>query len=62
MSNTESRPLRFAQLPPLPLECGELLPHATMAFHLDGTLSARRDNVILVLHALTGSADAAGKQ
>jgi homoserine O-acetyltransferase len=57
---TETRQLRFAQLPPLPLECGELLPHATMAYHLDGQLSMRRDNVVLVLHALTGSADAAG--
>ena len=57
---TETRPLRFAQLPPLPLECGRMLPHATMAYHLDGTLAPARDNVILVLHALTGSADAAG--
>ena len=60
MSTTEIRQLRFAQLPPLPLECGEVLPHATMAYHLDGTLSPRRDNVVLVLHALTGSADALG--
>lgn len=57
---TETRRLRFAQLPPLPLECGETLSHVTMAYHLDGTLNAARDNVILVLHALTGSADAAG--
>lgn len=56
----ETRQLRFAQLPPLPLECGEMLPRATMAYHLDGALSTRRDNVIVVLHALTGSADAAG--
>ena len=54
------RPLRFAQLPPLPLECGEVLPHPTVAYHLDGTINAARDNVVLVLHALTGSADAAG--
>ena len=54
------RPLRFAQLPPLPLECGEWIQHPTIAYHLDGDLSPRRDNVILVLHALTGSADAAG--
>jgi len=57
---SETRQLRFAQLPPLPLECGEMLSRATMAYHLDGQLSPRRDNLILVLHALTGSADAAG--
>lgn len=55
-----SRPLRFAQLPPFPLECGEQLPHATMAYHLDGELNAARDNVVVLLHALTGSADAVG--
>ena len=54
------RTLRFAQLPPFPLECGEQLPHATVAYHLDGEINAARDNVILVLHALTGTADAAG--
>lgn len=31
-----------------------------MAYHLDGAPSPARDNVVLVLHALTGSADAAG--
>lgn len=54
------RTLRYAQLPPIPLECGEQLPHATVAYHLDGALNETRDNVILVLHALTGTADAAG--
>lgn len=54
------RPLRFAQLPPLPLDGGAVLPHPTVAYHLDGTVNAARDNVVLVLHALTGSADAAG--
>ncbi len=32
-----------------------------IAYHVDGTLSAQRDNVVLVLHALTGSPDAAGE-
>jgi homoserine O-acetyltransferase/O-succinyltransferase len=59
-TSSPERPLRFAQLPPLPLECGEWLPHPTIAYHLDGSLAPRRDNVILVLHALTGSADATG--
>jgi homoserine O-acetyltransferase len=55
------RALRVESLPPLPLDSGEQLRHARMAFHLDGTLAPRRDNVVLVLHALTGSADAAGE-
>lgn len=55
------RPLRFAQLPPLPLDCGTVLRAATVAYHLDGALSPRCDNVVVVLHALTGSADAAGE-
>lgn len=55
---TPDRPLRFAQLPALPLENGELLPHPTIAYHFDGPLTPERDNVIVVLHALTGSADA----
>lgn len=37
-----------------------MLVGATVAYHLDGAINARRDNVVLVLHALTGSADAAG--
>ena len=60
LSTTTPRPLRFAQLPPFPLECGEQLRHATVAYHLDGELNAARDNVILVLHALTGTSDAVG--
>ncbi len=52
------RPLRFAQLPALPLESGEMLAHPTIAYHFDGPLAPARDNVVVVLHALTGSADA----
>ncbi|MBL8998128.1 MAG: alpha/beta fold hydrolase [Gemmatimonadales bacterium] len=54
------RPLRCVPLPALPLEGGDLLRGATMAYHLDGVPSPARDNVVVVLHALTGSADAAG--
>lgn len=54
------RELHRASLPPLPLECGVHLRNAHLAYHLDGELSPQRDNVVLVLHALTGSADAAG--
>lgn len=55
-----ARTLQRLTLPPLPLDSGETLAGATMAFHCDGTLAPRRDNAIVVLHALTGSADAAG--
>lgn len=55
-----ARALRHVALPPLPLEGGGALRQARIAFHLDGRLSDARDNVVLVLHALTGSADAAG--
>jgi len=54
------RALTRAALPPLPLDGGAVLRDPTVAFHLDGTLSTARDNVVVVLHALTGSADAAG--
>ena len=39
------------------LECGAVLEDVRQAFVLDGTVNAARDNVVLVLHALTGSAD-----
>lgn len=55
-----ARAIHAEALPPLPLECGEVLHDAVLAYHLDGRLSARRDNVIVVLHALTGNADARG--
>lgn len=55
-----SRRLHRLALPPLALDSGAMLRDATLAYHLDGRLNARRDNVVLVLHALTGSADAAG--
>jgi homoserine O-acetyltransferase len=53
------RTLHRAALPALPLESGKVLRTAEIAYHLDGRLSAARDNVVLVLHALTGDADAA---
>jgi homoserine O-acetyltransferase len=42
------------------LESGEVLHDVEQAYHLDGALNGERDNVVLVFHALTGSADAAG--
>lgn len=57
---SSSRPTRRLDLPPLALDSGRMLAGATLAYHLDGAVNTRRDNVVLVLHALTGSADAAG--
>lgn len=43
------------------LESGEVLRGVVQAYHLDGALNEARDNAVLVFHALTGSADAAGE-
>jgi homoserine O-acetyltransferase len=42
-----------------PLECGATLPEISIAYHTYGELNEKRDNVIWVFHALTGSSDAA---
>ena len=55
-----TRALRTIAVPSFTLETGEVLRDLRQAYHLDGTLNARRDNLVLVFHALTGSADAAG--
>lgn len=44
----------------LPLESGGRLGPITLAYETYGTLSERRDNAILVLHALSGDAHVAG--
>jgi homoserine O-acetyltransferase/O-succinyltransferase len=52
---------RFLDLPrPLALDCGRTLPHVRIAYETYGRLSPARDNVILVCHALSGDAHAAG--
>jgi homoserine O-acetyltransferase len=52
---------RHLDLPdPLRLDCGRDLHPVRVAYETYGTLSARRDNVILVCHALSGDAHAAG--
>jgi homoserine O-acetyltransferase len=52
---------RFLDLPrPLPLDCGRELSPVRVAYETYGRLSARRDNVLLVCHALSGDAHAAG--
>jgi homoserine O-acetyltransferase/O-succinyltransferase len=47
-------------LRPLPLDCGRALEPVRIAYETYGTLSPARDNAILVCHALSGDAHAAG--
>lgn len=54
------RELHVQHLDEFGLESGEVLRDVRQAYHLDGALNEERDNVVLVFHALTGSADAAG--
>jgi homoserine O-acetyltransferase len=54
-------PHRLHVTEPLSLECGRVLPGHTVSFETYGTLSAARDNAILVCHSLTKGAHAAGR-
>src|ERR671912_680624 len=52
---------QYLELPvPLRLDCGRSLHPIRIAYETYGTLSPARDNVILVCHALSGDAHAAG--
>jgi len=52
---------RFLDLPdPLPLDSGATLAPVRIAYEMYGTLAPTKDNVILVCHALSGDAHAAG--
>src|ERR1700678_202533 len=52
---------QYLDLPkPVRLDCGRDLHPIRVAYETYGTLSPRRDNVILVCHALSGDAHAAG--
>ena len=57
---TATRATRTLSEPSFTLESGEVLHDVRQAYHLDGTLNAARDNLVIVFHALTGSPDAAG--
>jgi homoserine O-acetyltransferase len=54
------RKLHVQHVPHFALECGTVLENVRQAYYLDGALDARRDNLVVVFHALTGDADAAG--
>src|SRR5215468_1001076 len=52
---------RYLDLPkPVLLDCGQELQPVRVAYETYGALSPERDNVILVCHALSGDAHAAG--
>lgn len=52
---------RYLDLPePVQLDCGRKLHPVRVAYETYGALSPQRDNVILVCHALSGDAHAAG--
>ena len=52
---------KFLDLPsPLSLDCGRELSPVRVAYETYGTLAPARDNVVLVCHALSGDAHAAG--
>jgi homoserine O-acetyltransferase len=51
---------QYIDLPSVPLECGAILDPVRIAYETYGMLAPTRDNAILVCHALSGDAHAAG--
>ncbi len=61
MQNTETKYFTFAHPPDeLTLESGEKLGPITLAYETYGELNRQKSNAVLVLHALSGDAHAAG--
>ncbi|MHB8970711.1 MAG: homoserine O-acetyltransferase MetX [Pirellulaceae bacterium] len=62
-SDRHARPLQYAQRitldAPLPLELGGLLTEVTVVYEVYGQLNARRDNAVLVCHAISGDSHVA---
>jgi homoserine O-acetyltransferase len=56
----ETRSFTFAEEEPFCLESGAFLSPVTIAYETYGKLNANRSNAILICHALSGSAHAAG--
>ncbi|MGA7699975.1 MAG: homoserine O-acetyltransferase [Thermoguttaceae bacterium] len=58
-----AQPLKYAQYAtfhePLQLELGGRLPEVTVAFETYGRLNSRRDNAVLICHALSGDSHVA---
>jgi homoserine O-acetyltransferase/O-succinyltransferase len=55
-----TRTTELMRIHDVPLDAGGRLEWVDVAYHLDGHPTPARDNLVLVHHALTGSADAAG--
>ena len=61
LQDSKTKRFTFANPPEeLPLESGEKLGPITLAYETYGELNAQKSNAILVLHALSGDAHAAG--
>jgi len=51
---------QFAEFDSLPLDCGETIAPVTVAYETYGELNRERSNAILIQHAFSGDAHAAG--